>query len=390
MNHVIILAAGRGKRMKSKKDKMLFEINGKPLIYYTIMAFNDHPEIDSIVLVVNQDNKEIIEKTIKEFLFQKVKKTILGGNSRKNSFEKGFLSLKDAVKPNDIIIVQNGANPLPSHKEISECIEKTEQTGACVVGHSLTSTIKQIDEKHVIRTHDRNRLFAAETPQAGKYKILKKALINAEENNLEATDEAMMLEAIEQKIAYVKASEDNFKITSRADLTRLKAILGEIPDDFRVGIGQDSHLFEEKKKGLALGGIKFKEEPKLKANSDGDVILHAVFNALSQAIGYKSIGFYADSLCEEGIKESKKYLNFILKKVKEEKFKINSLGLMIEAAKPRIDPHVKELKKSLSNLLTVPETRIGITATTGEKSTIFGEGLGIQCFAIISLKKEKC
>ena len=164
--------------------------------------------------------------------------------------------------------------------------------------------------------------------------------------------------------------------------------MGELPNDIRVGIGQDSHMFEKEEKGLVMGGIELKDEKKLKANSDGDVILHAIFNAISQSIGENSIGFYADEMCEKGITDSKKYLMPLLAKVKKKKLKINSLGLMLECKTPKVDPLVPKLKKSLSQMLSLKPSRIGITATSGEHMTLFGAGLGIQCFAIISLIKE--
>lgn len=379
MNHVIILAAGQSQRIKSRKDKLLLPINGKPLVYYSIMAFNDHPEIDTITVVANKSNKTQIQKLIKQYRFSKVNKIVLGGLQRQGSVEKGFKAL--TAEPDDVVLVHNGANPLPSHEEISEVIVQTQETGACIVGHFVTSTIKEVDDQHIIKTHNRKKLFAAETPQAAAFKIMQRALENAQD----ATDEAMMFEAINQPVAYVQAHEDNTKITTQADYARLRTVLGDLPDKFRIGIGQDSHMFEEKKKGLTLAGLKFKDELKLKANSDGDVILHAIFNALSQAIGDKSIGAYADAECKKGVKDSKKYLTPLLKKIKKKGFALNSLGVMIEAAKPKIDPLVPEMKKSLAAILDLKPNRIGITATTGEQCTAFGEGLGIQCLTIASL-----
>jgi 2-C-methyl-D-erythritol 4-phosphate cytidylyltransferase/2-C-methyl-D-erythritol 2,4-cyclodiphosphate synthase len=388
MNHVIILAAGQGQRMASKKDKMLLPICGRPLIYYPLTAFNDHPEIDTITVIANKTNKEQLELAIKTYHFPKVKKVILGGLQRQNSVEKGLKYLEKTAKPDDIIIVHNGANPLPSHEEISFTIKNAQEHGASIVGHFVASTVKEVDDRHVIKTHDRKKLFAAETPQAATFKIIKKALDYTIKNKLLCTDEAMMFEEINQKTTYIKAHENNFKITTQADYAKLRTILGDLPEDFRIGIGQDSHFFEEKKKGLTLAGIFLKDELKLKANSDGDVVFHAIFNALSQAIGDKSLGFYADKECEKGIKDSKKYIQIILKKIKKQGFKINNLGIMIEAGNPKIDPLVPKMKKSLSPLLDLNSRRIGITATSGEECTVFGEGLGIQCFAIASLVKE--
>ncbi|MBT7736962.1 2-C-methyl-D-erythritol 2,4-cyclodiphosphate synthase [Candidatus Peregrinibacteria bacterium] len=387
MNHAIILAAGQGQRMSMKKDKMLLSVAGKPLIYYALMAFNDHPEIDSITLVANKDNKKELEAIIGLYHFSKAKKVIVGGLLRQNSVWKGIESVK--AEKNDIILVHNGANPLPSLEEISECLKKTEEIGACIVGHKMTSTVKETDGENVIKTHSRENLFSAETPQAATYLVMEKAYKNAKKAKEEYTDEAMMIEAIGQKVATVEAHENNFKITTQADYAKLRMILGDLPDDFRIGIGQDSHMFDKKKKGLTIGGLKMPEEQKLEGNSDGDVVMHAVFNALSQAIGDMSLGFYADEMCEKGVKDSKKYVEKILQKIKKQKFKINSVGIMIEAATPKIDPLVPKMKKELKDLLETTPQRVGITATSGEKCTVFGEGLGIQCFAIISLRKEK-
>lgn len=385
MNSIIILAAGQGQRLKERQDKMLITIKGKPLVYYTISAFNDHPEVDQITIVSSKSNQKIIKEIVKKHRFTKVEKVVLGGLTRQKSLEKGLKSLKSA--PTDVILVHNGANPLPSQLEVSQVIAETSEVGACIVGHYVKSTIKEVDDQHIVKTHDRKKLFAAETPQAATYKILNKAVENAKKAGLEATDEAMLFEAIGQKISYIEASENNFKITTQGDILRLKTILGDLPQDFRVGIGQDSHTFEKDKMGLTLGGLHLPKEPKLKANSDGDVILHAIFNAISQATGDHSLGFYADPMCEKGIKDSKKYLEVALKNMKKQGFALNSLGLMIEAQRPKIDPLTAKLKTSLAKILNLSARKIGITATSGEELTTFGQGLGIQCFAIVSLKK---
>lgn len=401
MNYAIILAAGLGERMKSKHDKLLLPANGKPLIYYTLMTFNDHPEIDEIILVANKSNQSIFKKIIRQYHFPKVQKIIIGGKARQQSFEKGFRNLPKNLKNNDIIVSHNAANPLVAPEEITNTINGAQKNGTCIVGHFLNSTLKEINGTHVIKTYNRNKFFTAETPQAANHELFKKALRNSIVKKIKATDEAALLEAIGQKIIYFPAGENNFKITTHADYTKFCTIIGETPEDFRVGIGQDSHAFEDSSETimaqppfqpcqncLTLAGLKIPGHPKLKANSDGDVILHAIFNALSQAIGDMSLGFYADETCEKGVKDSKKYLQIILKKIKRQKFKINNLGLMVECKSPKIDPLTNRLKKSLSAILDLPATRIGITATTGENLTAFGAGLGIQCFAIVSLIKN--
>ncbi|PIU72162.1 2-C-methyl-D-erythritol 2,4-cyclodiphosphate synthase [Candidatus Woesearchaeota archaeon CG_4_10_14_0_2_um_filter_33_10] len=154
----------------------------------------------------------------------------------------------------------------------------------------------------------------------------------------------------------------------------------------RVGIGQDSHRFIRKsKKRLALGGVIIHDEKGLEGNSDGDVVLHAIFNALSQAVGKRSIGFYSDKMCREGIKDSREYLKLALKMVKDSGYKVNNIGVMIEAKKPRIEPYVDDMKKSIARILMITQNMVGITATSGEGLTAFGKGMGIQVFAIATV-----
>ena len=101
---------------------------------------------------------------------------------------------------------------------------------------------------------------------------------------------------------------------------------------------------------------KAKNEIGFEANSDGDVILHALFNALSTAIGGKSLGFYADKMFKDGITDSKKYLEFILNKVKERNYKISNVAIMLEGKRPRIDGYIDKIKASLSKILNKTES----------------------------------
>jgi 2-C-methyl-D-erythritol 2,4-cyclodiphosphate synthase len=156
---------------------------------------------------------------------------------------------------------------------------------------------------------------------------------------------------------------------------------------FRVGLGQDSHAFEPdgSEKPLILGGVLFPDMPGLLANSDGDVVLHALFNALSQAIGKRSLGVYADPLCQQGIMDSRQYVRVALDMVRQAGYTVNNVGVSIEGRRPKIEPMSAQMKASIAALLDVAEAQVGITATTGEGLTAFGRGEGIQVFVIVSL-----
>lgn len=159
----------------------------------------------------------------------------------------------------------------------------------------------------------------------------------------------------------------------------------------RVGIGQDSHQFEKnKKKPLVLGGVKISDNEGLQANSDGDVILHSLCNALSSAIGGDSLGTWADEMClKQGIKDSQKYIEYIHKKVKQNGYIIENVSLAVEAKRPHLSLElIQKIKKQMTELLEIKIDQLGITFTSGEGLTAFGRGDGIEAFTIVALFKN--
>ncbi len=156
----------------------------------------------------------------------------------------------------------------------------------------------------------------------------------------------------------------------------------------KIGIGQDSHRFdfEIENKKLILGGVIFENHAPLLGNSDADVILHSITNAVSGVTCENILGKIADKMClEEGITDSSIYLKEALKYLGDNR--IVHLSISIECSTPKISPKIPEIRESLSKLLDLPGTSIGITATTGEGLTQFGQGLGIQVFSCITVDK---
>lgn len=154
-------------------------------------------------------------------------------------------------------------------------------------------------------------------------------------------------------------------------------------------IGQDSHRFEYEIAGkkLILGGIEIEGAPPLAGNSDADVILHALTNAISGLSGVNILGAIADKLCnEDGIKDSKVYLKKALEYLTE--YTISHVSFTIECKRPKLSPFIDKIKDSVATLLGVDKSSIGLTATTGEGLTDFGRGEGIQVFVILSAYKK--
>lgn len=154
----------------------------------------------------------------------------------------------------------------------------------------------------------------------------------------------------------------------------------------KVGIGQDSHRFDfiDKEKKLILGGIIFEGQPPLDGNSDADVVLHSITNAISGITCVNILGPVSDDMClNQGIKDSSVYLTEAMKYLGESK--IVHISISIECQTPKITPKIPEMRKNLSMLIGIPENCIGITATTGEGLTQFGQGLGIQVFSCLTV-----
>lgn len=161
---------------------------------------------------------------------------------------------------------------------------------------------------------------------------------------------------------------------------------------FRVGVGQDSHkLISNSKflisKSLILAGAEITKEFYLEADSEGDVIIHSLCNALSTAIGGGSLDTWAGEMFRNKIVDSREFLKVILKRVKDRGYKIGNVSVAVEAGKPKLENFREKMQQSLAGLLEVKADQIGISFTSGEALTSFGKGEGIQVFSAVLIEK---
>jgi 2-C-methyl-D-erythritol 2,4-cyclodiphosphate synthase len=160
----------------------------------------------------------------------------------------------------------------------------------------------------------------------------------------------------------------------------------------RIGLGQDSHSFiaEGENKPFVLGGVKVAENGGLEGNSDGDVILHSICNALSSSIGGDSLSTWSDEMClRQGIRDSARYVEYIFNKVESLKYSVVNISISVEAKKPYLKMNViKQIKNRIASLLKVDVGLVGLTFTSGEGLTSFGQGLGIQALTIVNISKN--
>jgi len=380
MNYAIIVAAGKGKRMNSKVNKILMLLDGKPILYHSIKPFEESPLIDKILLIAGKEDIVDLGGVIGGF---KKVEIVEGGEERQDSVYNGIRALD--AKDDDIILIHNGVNPFISSDLISKVVDSAKVGGACAVAYRAKDTIKEVDEEgFVLKTLDRSRLWQMQTPQAAKYRVLVRAFVKAYNDDYYGTDDVELIERLGGSIKIIECGRENFKITMPMDLENARFFLSAD----RVGIGLDSHRFTDEAKKLVLGRVEVFDEKGLEANSDGDVILHSLFNALSSAVGGKSLGFYADPLCNKGIKDSSVYLKVVLEMVKEKGFLINNIGIMIEGSKPRLDKYEELIKEKIAEICDIDSSKIGLAVTSGEDLSPFGKGEGMQVYSVVSLRRE--
>lgn len=153
----------------------------------------------------------------------------------------------------------------------------------------------------------------------------------------------------------------------------------------RVGIGQDSHRFlhEDTIKNCMIGGLIFEGVPGLDADSDGDVVLHAICNAISSVTGVPILGGVAIEMCQRSdITDSKYYLKAAIDTLGAQK--VEHVALTIEAYKPRLQKRIQEMRAYIAELMQLDISQVGITCTSGDGLTDFGRGVGLQCICVIT------
>ncbi len=153
----------------------------------------------------------------------------------------------------------------------------------------------------------------------------------------------------------------------------------------KIGIGQDSHRFLKEKgdKVCIIGGVEFPEVPGLDADSDGDIVYHAICNAITSITHVHILGDIAIRMCKQGITNSKEYLLEAKKSLGDKK--IAHIAITIEGKRPRMQSSLNQMRMNIANLLDLDIQEVGITCTSGNNLGDFGAGVGIQSYCILSI-----
>ena len=221
MTTAIIVAAGKSERMGNGTDKAFLSLGNKPVVAWSLLAFERCADIDRIVLVVRKEQQLAAKAVARMFGISKLAAVVPGGNKRQESVQAG-LAVCDA--DTRFVVVHDGARPCITPDVVSEVVKLAKRVGAATVGRRITDTVKRVEKGTAVSgTEDRDKLWVVQTPQAFHFKILANAYKNLGKNDV--TDDCQAVELSGETVRIYENRAPNFKITTVEDLQIASALL---------------------------------------------------------------------------------------------------------------------------------------------------------------------
>ncbi len=364
-NYFVILAAGKSKRFHKKIAKQFYKYKNKDIIDHSFEKSINSKLFKKILIVTNNLNH------FKKKKYPKLIKIIKGGKERSDSSLKALKYLK-RYKPKNVFI-HDAARPDFSIKLLKN-IEKHLKKNKAVIPVIPSKDSIKYKIKTQIFNLDRKNSFLTQTPQAFRFKELYNLAIK-QKNKI--TDEATLFINQDYKIKFIPGENQNNKITYFNDIKSSKTFFG---------IGFDIHKLVINKK-LYLGGIKIPFHSGLEGHSDGDVILHAITDAILGATRKKDIGTYFPNTKKFKNIKSSKILKPIIDNLNRSNFSINNLDINLICEQPRVSKYREKIINSISKLMNLNKDKINLKGKTVEKLGLIGKEKAIACEVIISITK---
>lgn len=227
MNIALLTAAGKGTRMHAEIPKQFLHINNKPVILYTMEAFQKHPQIDAILVVTLETWKDMIWAYARQYQIDKLRWVVTGGDTGQESISMGLKTLKEECSPEDGVIIHDGNRPLISEDIISDSIATYKNHGSAVAAMPCIEAIYRSDdgEKSEV-TLDRQQMFRTQTPHTYSLRKLLWAHEKAKEQGIEnTTATCTLMTLLGETIYFSKGSEKNLKLTTKDDIDIFEALL---------------------------------------------------------------------------------------------------------------------------------------------------------------------
>ncbi|MDH5189509.1 MAG: bifunctional 2-C-methyl-D-erythritol 4-phosphate cytidylyltransferase/2-C-methyl-D-erythritol 2,4-cyclodiphosphate synthase [Rhodospirillaceae bacterium] len=381
--YALIVAAGRGQRFGGDAPKQYAPLGGGTILGESINAFINHPKIEAVRCVINENDVDLYDATAKLFSENKLLEPVFGGETRQQSVIAGLESIA-SLSP-ETVLIHDGARPFVSDELISDVISALKDAPGAIPALAVVDTIKECHDGLVKKTVSRNNLYRAQTPQGFRFSEITKSHMDFLNKNV--TDDASIFEGTQNKVSIVAGTEDNFKITTQDDYIRAQNIYasGGARGETRIGFGYDVHRFTAGS-GLRLCGIDIPFDKAFIGHSDADVALHALTDAMLGAIGEGDIGSHfppSDPRWKDA--NSEIFVLHALDLLKKKNAKIINVDITIICEAPKIGPHREHMRAHIGGILKIDIARVSVKGTTTEKLGAMGRGEGVAAQAVASV-----
>lgn len=383
----LILAAGQGSRLSAVTAgcaKQFLPWRGAPLYWHAVRALSRSAAVAGLVVVFPENQLAQAEEQLRVLCRREDPGlpclAVAGGRKRQDSVRLGLAALPLRAR---FALIHDGARPFLSPALVrSVCEELRRGARAVVPALPVTDTIKLVEDGRVTATLPRERLAAVQTPQGFDLALLRQSHQHALHKSLAVTDDASLIEALGQVVRIIPGEATNVKITYPEDMALLQT--PHMPLRPRVGMGYDVHRYGAGRP-LKLGGVLIPGAPEVLAHSDGDVLLHALMDALLGCAGLGDIGcHFPDTDARfEGI-SSAILLDRVLEMTRAAGLTLEHADLTIVAQAPRLAPFREEIRKNLCRLLELPKEQVNLKASTEEGLGFTGRVEGIKAYAVVS------
>ena len=359
---LIMLAAGDSSRFKLPCKKQFLRLKNEPLWLYASKNISECYPFKKVIIASNEP--KYMRKFAPHYEF------VNGGKSRTQSLKNALEKIES-----EFVLVSDVARVLVSKSLVLQLLENARNADCITPALKVADTTLYNDE-----ALKREQIKLIQTPQLSNTALLKKALAQSKE----FTDDSTAVASVGGKIWFVEGEENARKITFKEDLKRLK--LPPPASEIFCGNGFDVHSFGENRP-LILGGVEVHKTMGVKAHSDGDVLAHALIDALLGAASLGDIGeLFPDTNAKFKDANSIKLLQSVYKRVLELGYELVNADITVIAEQPKLAKFKEKIAFNLAKCLGVAEFRINVKATTSEKMGFIGRGEGIGVLASVNLR----
>jgi 2-C-methyl-D-erythritol 4-phosphate cytidylyltransferase/2-C-methyl-D-erythritol 2,4-cyclodiphosphate synthase len=386
----IVPAAGRGARFAASAatdlPKQYCALLGRSVLEWSLDALLRETRVHAIVVVLSESDPhwQALAKKINSSRLL----TALGGAHRQDTVMNGLKFLESRAQEQDWVLVHDAARPCLSSADLKVLIDTLDSgISGAVLAAPVVDTVRR-ELAGEIETVDRTGLWRALTPQIFRFGQLRQALAAAARDRVTVTDEAQALERLGVRAKLVSGSPFNIKVTRAEDLAMAAGILKmQDGNDMRVGQGMDVHAFGAGDH-VVLGGVRIAHSQGIVAHSDGDVVIHALCDALLGAMGDGDIGqHFPDSDPRYRDADSRVFLRVVAERMKAAGLRLVNADVTVLAEAPRVAAHRGAMAANLSADLGVSAAAINIKATTTERLGFIGRQEGLAAMASVLLAR---